>query len=130
MIILDTHIWIWWVRNDPQLPPAFYNYNLSEEPNGLGVSAISLWEVAMLAARGRLVLPISTLDWLTRALTARGTRLLELSPEIAAGSMELPGVFHRDPADQLIVATALVHDVPLVTLDGKIRKYAHVKLAI
>jgi PIN domain nuclease of toxin-antitoxin system len=130
MIILDTHIWIWWVRNDPQLPTAFYNYILSEEPNGLGVSAISLWEVAMLAARGRLVLPISTTDWLNRALTARGTRLLELSPEIAAGSMELPGVFHRDPADQIIVATSRAHNAPLVTLDGKIRHYPHVKLAI
>jgi len=130
MIVLDTHIWIWWVRNDPQLPPGFYNLIHAEESSGLGISAISLWEVAMLSSRGRLVLPISALDWLRLALTARGIQVLELTPEVAVASMSLPGGFHRDPADQIIVATARIHDCPLVTLDGKIRNYAHVKLAI
>jgi PIN domain nuclease of toxin-antitoxin system len=129
MIVLDTHIWVWWVRNDPQLPRPYYNLILSEESAGLGVSAISLWEVAMLVARGRMVLSIDTVDWLNRALTARGIQVLELTPQIAVESMKLPGAFHRDPADQLIVATARVHACPLVTLDGKIRAYAHVKLA-
>jgi PIN domain nuclease of toxin-antitoxin system len=129
MIVLDTHIWIWWVRNDPQLPPRHYSYILSEESRGLGVSAISLWEIAMLVARGRLMLPIPCVDWLNRALTARGVRVIELTPEIAWQSMSLPGKFHRDPADQIIVATARVHDCPLVTLDAKIRQYAHVQLA-
>ncbi len=83
----------------------------------------------MLVSRGRLVLSIDTVDWLNRALTARGVQVLELTTQIAVESMRLPGRFHRDPADQLIVATARMHDCPLVTLDGKIRAYAHVKLA-
>jgi PIN domain nuclease of toxin-antitoxin system len=129
MIVLDTHIWVWWVRNDPQLPRTFYDFILSEEPTGLGVSAISLWEVAMLASRSRLVLPIDPVDWLNRSIAARGIRVLDLTSEIAVESMRLPGRFHRDPADQLIVATARVYDCPLVTLDGKIRAYPHVRLA-
>ena len=57
-----------------------------------------------------------------------GVRLLELTPQIAVASTQLPGPFHKDPADQIIVATARVLDSPLVTLDHKIRGYAHVKL--
>lgn len=128
MIVLDTHIWIWWVRNDPQLPPAYRQLILSEESNGLGVSAISCWEIAMLVAHRRLILPISCLDWLNRALTARGMRLLEVTPQIAVESVNLPGNFHRDPCDQIIVATARVLNCPLVTLDGRIRGYPHVNL--
>ncbi|MEX2174223.1 MAG: type II toxin-antitoxin system VapC family toxin [Pirellulaceae bacterium] len=108
MIVLDTHIWIWWVHNDPQLPLAYKRFILSEQSSGLGVSAISIWEIAMLVSRGRLVLPIACLDWLHRALGARGIRRLDLSPEIATDSVNLPGSFHRDPADRILVATARV----------------------
>ena len=130
MIVLDTHVWIWWVVNDPQLPPAHRQFILSEESNGLGVSTISVWEIAMLQARGRIVLPIPCVDWIHRAIAARGVSLLQITPEIAVASANLPGGFHRDPADQIIVATARVYDCPLVTLDGRIRKYSHVKIAL
>lgn len=129
MMLLDTHIWVWWVHDDPQLPVAYRSLLTTEEPNGLSVSAISCWEVAMLAARGRLQLPLPSTEWLQQALTSHGISLLPLSPAIAVESAMLPGSFHRDPADQIIVATARVHDVPLVTLDARIRNYSHVRLA-
>jgi len=129
MILLDTHIWIWWVRNDPQLPQDYYQLIASEETNGLGVSVISCWEVAMLVKRGRLIIPMDCLSWIRLGLSARGLSLLELTPEIAVESTNLPGSFHRDPADQILVATARIHNCPLVTLDAKIRGYGHVKLA-
>jgi PIN domain nuclease of toxin-antitoxin system len=95
----------------------------------LGISAISCWEVAKLVEYGRLTLPLPVLDWLDQALAYPGMRLLELTPRIAVESTQLPGTFHRDPADQLIVATARIYTCPLVTLDGRIRAYPHVQIA-
>jgi PIN domain nuclease of toxin-antitoxin system len=129
VIVLDTHVWIWWVHGDSRLTPAQQQVLAANEQSGLGVSAISCWEVAKLVEYERLVLPCPTLEWLDQALAYPGVRLLELSPRIAAESTELPGVFHKDPADQIIVATARVLDSPLLTADEKIRAYPHVKLA-
>lgn len=129
MIVLDTHIWIWWVHGDPQLPANFAQYIQQHEPQGLGLSAISCWEVAKLVERGRLILPQPIGNWMSQALGYPGMRLLELSPQIAIESTQLPGTFHRDPADQIIVATARVFNCPVVTLDQNIRAYPHVQTA-
>jgi PIN domain nuclease of toxin-antitoxin system len=86
MIVLDTHISIWWVHDDPSLPPAHKAYIQTHEANGLGISAISCWEVAKLVEYGRLGLPIPINDWLDQALVYPGMRLLELTPPIAIDS--------------------------------------------
>ena len=65
-------------------------------------------------------------EWFGKALAYPGNRVIELTSEIAIESTELPGEFHRDPADQIIVATARLYDSPLVTSDGKILQYPHV----
>lgn len=127
MIVLDTHVWVWWVDGSSSLPPDYRAFIQGEASNGLGVSAISLWEVAKLVELGRLRLTVPVDQWLTQALQPP-VQLLPLSPEVAVGSTQLPGVFHRDPADQIIVATARYYDCPLVTLDGLIRAYSHVRL--
>jgi PIN domain nuclease of toxin-antitoxin system len=129
VIVLDTHIWVWWVHGDPALPASTRTLIDSSEQTGIAVSAISCWEVAKLVERGRLTLPCPVLEWLQQALAYPGVRLIELSPRICAESARLPGDFHRDPADQIIVATARILDAPLVTEDGKILEYPHVKLA-
>ena len=126
MIVIDTHIWVWWVHDDPRLAPSTGALLGSAEKTGIGVSAISCWEVAKLVERHRLILPCSVSDWLEQALAYPGIRLLELSPRICVESTRLPGTFHRDPADQMIVATARVFEVPLVTEDSKILAYPHV----
>jgi PIN domain nuclease of toxin-antitoxin system len=82
----------------------------------------------MLIARGRLNFSLAAEDWLEQALGYPGVRLLELSPRIALKSAQLPGNFHKDPADQMIVATALVLDCPLMTMDTRVLNYPHVKL--
>lgn len=128
MIVLDTHIWIWWVHGDSQLTQEYHEYIQERELQGLGVSAISCWELAKLVERGRLVLPCSVDDWLDQALAYPGMRLLELTPQICVESTQLPGNFHRDPADQIIVATARVYNCPLVTMDEKIRSYPHIQI--
>lgn len=83
--------------------------------------------MAKLVERGRLELPYSLEEWFELALSYPGVSLLELTPEIAIESTRLPGQFHRDPADQIIVATARVYGCPLVTSDGQILEYAHVE---
>ncbi len=127
MIVLDTHIWIWWVNADTQLTQEYQDYIQSQESQGLGISIISCWEVAKLVERNRLILSIPVDQWLDQALAYPGMCLLDLTPKICVESTQLPGEFHRDPADQIIVATARVYDCPLVTMDSKILSYTHVQ---
>lgn len=128
MIVLDTHEWIWWVQGDKSLPDEHAKIIQKYESIGIGVSVISVWEVAKAVERGRLSFAISVEDWLKQALAYPGIQLLNLTPQIAVESTQLPGNFHKDPADQIIVATARVFNCPLLTCDDKIRNYLHVKL--
>lgn len=128
MIILDTHIWIWWVGENPELTPEYKDLIDSRQTGGIGVSSISCWEIALLNSRGRLDLSEPVLRWLEISLSLPNTILLPLSPRIAVESNNLPGKFHRDPADRIIVATARVYNCPLITYDTEILKYGHVKL--
>ncbi len=130
MIVLDTHIWVWWVHGDRQLPEEYRTYLQAQEQQGtqsLGVSIISCWEIAKLVEYGRLKFPCPVENWLNQALRYPEIRLLDLTPRIVVESTQLPGDFHHDPADQLIVATARVYQCPLVTMDGKILGYPHVE---
>ncbi len=127
MILLDTHIWVWWVHDD-RMPDGLRATLELKAHEGFVVSAISCWEVAKLVERRRLQLPMDLDAWLEMALGPSGVTLIPLSPRIAAASTRLPDDFHRDPADQIIVATSRIHDLPLATCDGKIRRYPHVRL--
>ena len=127
MIVLDTHVWVWWVHGDAQIKPSQASVIEEAESDVIGVSAISCWEVAKLVEHGRLEVPRPLDQWLRLALGYPGVRLIELSPEISVASTGLPGDFHRDPADQIIVATARVNDCSLVTSDQKIISYEHVE---
>ncbi len=126
MIALDTHIWFYFVNDGPEdlSPQAQKAINDSEV---LGVSIISCWEIAMLVAKERLRLSIDVQDWITRALSYKGIKLLELTPEIAVLATRLPGEFHKDPADRIIVASCLKLGVALLTLDQNIKKWGHIQ---
>ena len=123
MILLDTHVWVWWVQGDPVLPPAMRGVLEANEKYGLGVSVISCLEVARLVAYRRLTLPKAVSQWVDEALHYPHVRLVELTPEIAVQSTLLPEPFQKDPCDRIIVATARQLDVPLATADGLIRQY-------
>ncbi len=127
MIVIDTHIWVWWVQNDTTRLTVKYQQWLKEnETNGIGVSIVSCWEVAKLVEKGRLTLPLTIAEWMEIALTYPGVRLLDLSLPIVIDSTQLAG-FHSDPFDQMIVATARFYDSLLVTADAKILTYSGVK---
>ena len=127
MIILDTHIWVWWVSQDPNLDSLQRAILQENEAAGLGVSIICCWEVAKLVQYSRLQLRRPLEEWIDLALAHPGILLLDLTPRIVVESTQLPGSFHRDPADQILVATARVHDCPLLTADGRILNYPYVK---
>ena len=122
-------MWVWWVHNDARLTDEYRTIIQNYEGNGLGVSIFSCWEVAKLVELKRLILHCPIDKWLETALHYPGIQLLALTPEIVVASTQLPGKFHRDPADQIIVATARVYNCPLLTADDKIIKYPYVKLA-
>jgi PIN domain nuclease of toxin-antitoxin system len=92
----------------------------------VAISAISCWEIAKAVERGALQLDGPLEDWMGAALSEPRIRLIPLTPEIAIESTRLPRPFHRDPADQIIVATARVLGASLLTADRKIRRYPHV----
>jgi PIN domain nuclease of toxin-antitoxin system len=125
MILLDTHIWIWWVDNSPRLTDSQRSWIDQHQADGLGLSVISCWEVAKAVESGRLSLSIPVQDWLNAAIAYPGIRLFELTIPIIVESTQLIG-FHRDPGDQLIVATARICQIPLLTADAKILAYPDV----
>lgn len=128
MIVLDTHALVWWVSGDPTLSKKAKAAIERELVGGdILVSSISAWEIAMLVEREKLVLSMDVGSWLTAASAIEAVRFIPVDVEIAGKSVELPGEFHKDPADRMIVATARKFAVSLVTKDEKIRSYAHVK---
>ena len=127
MILLDTHTWIWWVTGNERLSENQKKIILENESDEIGVSIITCWEVAKLVEYNRLTLSCPVNEWIQKGLNYPGMSLLNLTPDIVVESTRLPGNFHRDPADQLIVATARILKCPLLTSDRKILNYADVE---
>jgi PIN domain nuclease of toxin-antitoxin system len=124
-LLLDTHIWLWVVAGSSELSTRTRDTVARALGRGiLRIAAISLWEIAMLASKGRVVLGKPTRLWLGEALAPPGPAIEPLSPDIAVESCELPTLFHADPADRMIVATARVTDAVLLTRHRNILDYA------
>jgi len=128
LILLDTHIWYWWVGESPRLLDAQRALIDAHRPNGLGLSIISVWEVAKKNQLGKLELDRPLGEWINTALTFSNLVVLPISREIVLDATALPDGFRSDPADELIVATARVLGVPLLTADRKLLDYPHVAL--
>lgn len=127
MIVLDTHALVWWVNGDESLSKkAKAAIERELEGGQIIVSAISAWEIAMLVEREKLVLSMDVGSWLAAVAEIEAVRFIPLDVEVAVKSVGLPGAFHKDPADRMIVATARKLSAPIVTKDEKILAYAHV----
>lgn len=120
MILLDTHILIWWLSDPTQLSKKAAR--VMKTSKRLGLSCISLWEFAMLASKGRIELDRPANEWLQAAVNEPRVEVLTITPSVAVQSTRLGAGFHGDPADRLIVATAQIEGIPLVTADEKIRE--------
>ena len=133
MILLDTQIWLWLALGISRIRPAQVSVIAEARSRGdaIGVSIISCWEIAKAVELGRIDLRENSSDWslvkwFDNAVENTGVEILDLTLAIAIEATSLPGDFHKDPFDQMIVATARVHNCPLVTSDGLIRAYSSV----
>lgn len=125
MIVLDTHIWVWWLAGRDDLLKPSWSALLAGSTE-LGVAAISCFEVAWLVKRERISISLPLEDWFEAALGGTGIRLLELTPKVAQIAANLPE-HHRDPQDRLIIATALAHDALLMSADGRFPEYSELQ---
>lgn len=123
MVLLDTHVLVWMVADSKRLSRvALAEIRAAQKEGGLAISAISLWELAWLVARGRIQ-AYGTVEASVRLLI-EGIVVRPISPEIAALAAQFPHDYPRDPADRLIGATARAEGVRLITHDAGIRKSA------
>ena len=124
-LLLDTHIWLWFAEgNATRLPPASVRkLDDARKGDGLLVSAISVWEIGVLHAKGRIQLSAPLRDWVNNALAPAGIGLLPLDAETASESTLLPGEPHGDPADRFLIAAARTKGVILATRDENIIDY-------
>lgn len=124
-LLIDTHIWLWFASPDPRLRRAGQiAIDEAIRSGKLRVSVISLWEISQLEAAGRLHLNMPIEEWMQAALALPGLKVIELELPIILDAHRLPGEFHKDPADQILVATARHHELTLLTEDKKILEYA------
>ena len=129
MIVIDTHILLWWIGGEQRQLSAAAKRAIDAELDGgtIYISSASAWEIAVLAARGRIGLSAEITDWLATVEAIEAVRFVPLDNEIAVRSVQLGDDFHKDPGDRFIVATSQKLGVPLVTADRQIRAYRQVQ---
>ena len=123
-LVLDTHIWLWWLLGQGELSARERDKldALAAAGTPPGLSAISLWEAQMLAAKGWLEIDTQLTHWLPTAAAQESVILLPMDVGVILAVDRLPAAFHGDSADRIIVATARAHGLPLATRDANIRR--------
>jgi PIN domain nuclease of toxin-antitoxin system len=130
VILLDTHVWIWWVSNPDLLSSqADTLINKAMVERKIYISSISVWEVAMLVVKGRLQLTLDVKDWIRSCESLPFIQFVPVSNTIAFEAVFLPEKPLSDPADRIIVATARALDLVLITKDKKIQRADQVRTA-
>lgn len=125
MILLDTHVLVWWVSIPSKLSKRARN--LIEKEKEILVSSISIWEIAMLVRKERLRLTMDVAQWIEKMEKIPSLQFVSIDNSIAWKSVDLPGTPHDDPADRMIIATARGYGATLITADKRILKYPHVQ---
>lgn len=122
IIVLDTRIWFWWINLEFDRFPDEWREKI-ETVNQVGISPVSCFEIALAQQRGRLQLSCLSKEWCQEALTPSDIMLFPLTPEIASRAVNLSPV-HKDPFDRIIIATALVYQANLASIDGLFSQYS------
>lgn len=128
IIVLDTHVWLWLLHDLNRLSAnAREAVSTAEPSDGLYVSAISVWEIAVKTKLGKLFLPYPIDEWFEMACQHSGIVIEPVTASDAIASTQLPEPFHKDPGDRMIIALAQRYRAPLSTYDQNILAYPHVK---
>jgi PIN domain nuclease of toxin-antitoxin system len=125
MLVLDTHIWIWWINQTPERLPIEI-VKLIEQTELVAISAISCFEVTWLFDHERIHLEIPVQEWISQATEDAQIICLPVSCKIASLAAALPE-HHKDPQDRIIIATAISHETQLVSADGKFGEYQEIR---
>ena len=121
VIVLDTHIWFWFINREFERFPADWRETIETAPQ-VGVSPVSCYEIALAHQKGRMSLPCPASEWFADALMPSGIDLLPITPEVANQAVDLSPI-HKDPFDRLIIATALIYQAQLASIDGHFKSY-------
>jgi PIN domain nuclease of toxin-antitoxin system len=124
IIVLDTHIWFWLITEDWKSFPSSWREKI-EAAEVVGISPISCYEIVLAQEKGRLELPCNAAEWFQEALEPSGICLLPLTPEVACKAVSLSPI-HKDPFDRLIIATALVYEAKLASVDNLFTLYPEI----
>jgi len=128
MIVLDTHAWVWFISNPELLSErAKRHVDAAVEEKAVMISSISVWEVALLIAKKRLILTLELNDWVAKSEMLPFFKFIPVDNSVAIKSVNLPQPLHSDPADRIIIATAISLGAPMVTKDEKILNYSQVQ---
>ena len=124
-LLLDTHVFLWLLHNEGGLSASFLKAVEHQQEKGqdILVSAITIWEIGILAEKKRIHLEMDCMEWVEKALAAPSIQLVPLTPKISIQSSRLPGNIHGDPADRILIATAHESNAVLVTCDKNILSY-------
>lgn len=126
MIVLDTHVLVWFVSSPDKLSRNAQK-RIKEEikKNEILISSISVWEIFMLIKKGRIKFSMHPESWLEKVESLPFIQFIPVDNQIASQSVNLPEPLHNDPADRIIIATALSHGAILITSDRRILNYSH-----
>jgi PIN domain nuclease of toxin-antitoxin system len=126
MILLDTFTLIGIAAEPDRLSPAARSF-VEDSANRLFVSAISAQEIGVAVQKQRLILKANPRDWFEMAISHYNVEVIDVTWRIAMASVELPRL-HSDPADRIIIATAMTHNLMLLTPDRKIHRYRQARI--
>ena len=121
MILLDTCTLLWLAADQKKLSPKAKK-EIEKNANALFISSISAFEIAVKSRSGKLTLQLSALKWFTRAIDFHGIKEIPVTSDIAIASVELP-LLHNDPCDRIIIATAQINNMHILTCDQLITQY-------
>lgn len=128
MIVIDTHVLIWWLDRPEKLSTSAQKaIERSSKEREIIISTISTWEIYLLIKRKKLTLSQEVDTWVQNVENLRSVFFVPIDNLIASKSVQLPEPIHKDPADRIIIATALINGAPLITNDRRILKYPHVQ---
>ena len=125
-VLLDTHVWIW-AAEAPEKLGRRTRALLENAETGLTISAMAALEIARLVFLRRVQLNERASVWIADSQRALNAMFIAVTADVAAEAYELPGTFHKDPVDRVLVATARLHDLTIITADDLILRYSHVK---